>query len=616
MTPRTTLAASLAAMLAIACAVAPAPQPSSGHLRAEDLPAMAPEKIPRPVQQLAVPPKPKPAPKAETYSVVVKDVPVHELLFALARDAKLNVDIHPGIAGTVTLNAIDQTLPQLLTRLSRQVDLRFELDGPNLAVMPDRPHLRTYPVDYVNMARDTSATVAVSTQVTATGAGAGTAGGSAGGGSTSITRVENTAKNRFWDTLVQNIKDILQETDKEIVISRRTATAQEQTNRTAEASSTARGEGAAAAAGPGPAGQAVAGAGNQTAQARSGASQQDSLERDFKDYKTLLAASVIANPETGVISVRATSRQHEKIQEFLDRVLAAARRQVMIEATVAEVQLSDNYQQGIDWSRLRLDALGFRLVQTAVGNIAAPASALMEITYTNPDSRLGSITATAKLLESFGNVKVLSSPKLTVLNNQTAMLKVVDNAVYFTVQATTTQTQTSALTTFTTNLQTVAVGFVMNVTPQIGEGDAVLLNVRPSVSRIIGTVADPNPDLKKAGVVSEIPVIRTREMESLVRVQDGNIAVMGGLMEDMLDNRDNAVPGLHKLPLVGNLFTHRDDTRRKTELVIFLRPVVVRHAGIDGDFRGLRDQLPSKDFFAANGRLAPVPELGIGRTPR
>ena len=97
---------------------------------------------------------PKAATRPETYSVVVNNVRVQELLFALARDARLNVDIHPDITGTVTLNAIDQTLPQLLTRIARQVDMRYEMDGQNLAVMRDTPFLRIYRVDYVNMARD------------------------------------------------------------------------------------------------------------------------------------------------------------------------------------------------------------------------------------------------------------------------------------------------------------------------------------------------------------------------------------------------------------------------------------------------------------------------------
>ena len=127
---RKTVGLSLTALLLTACTPSTLSNgPSAGHLRAEDV-AKTPGNIPAPVQQIASLPRPKPAEKTETYSVVVNNIKVQDLLFALARDAKLNVDIHPGISGTVSMNAIDQTLPQLLTRIAKQVDMRFELDGP------------------------------------------------------------------------------------------------------------------------------------------------------------------------------------------------------------------------------------------------------------------------------------------------------------------------------------------------------------------------------------------------------------------------------------------------------------------------------------------------------
>jgi len=176
------IGAVLASLLAGACSTAPIQRPSSGHIRTESLPPPV-QNVPKPVQQTAALPKPKPTPRVETYSVVVNNVRVQELLFALARDAKLNVDIHSGISGTVTLNAIDQTLPQLLNRIAKQVDMRFELDGPNLVVMPDTPFLRTYRVDYVNMTRDMTGTLSVSHQITG-GAGTGASTTSGTGGST------------------------------------------------------------------------------------------------------------------------------------------------------------------------------------------------------------------------------------------------------------------------------------------------------------------------------------------------------------------------------------------------------------------------------------------------
>src|SRR3990167_7330509 len=135
--------------------------------------------IPQPIKLAAPLPPPKPSPKEETYSVVVTNVSAQEILFALARDAGINLDIHHGIQGTVTLNAINQTLPQILTRIARQVDMRHELNNGTLTVMPDKPFLRTYKIDFVNMSRAVKSENATSTQI------AGTAGISSA--STSVT---------------------------------------------------------------------------------------------------------------------------------------------------------------------------------------------------------------------------------------------------------------------------------------------------------------------------------------------------------------------------------------------------------------------------------------------
>jgi len=583
----------------------------------DGVPAGAKPAIPQPVQQSSALPKPKPAAKAETYSVVVKDVKVEELLFALARDAKLNVDVHPGIRGTVTLNAIDQTLPQLLSRIAKQVDMRFELDGPNLVVMPDSPFLRTYKVDYVNMSRDTTGNVAINTQIASispTAAGAGGAGAAAGGtsGNVSSTKVDNVAKNRFWETLEKNVKDILRETDKEIIVKRRVAEGQEQAVVTAGASAQPGAAGAGGGAGAAPASQIQVQIAPQPQQQSAAA----------KEYETLQAASVMVNPETGIMLVRATSRQHEKIQEFLDQVLTSARRQVMIEATIVEVRLNQNYQQGIDWLYLtRGTAVGqasrtrsFRY-DPATGGIAYETvesslpSAVANTLFTAAFRR-GDFLAAIKLLETFGTLKVISSPKLSVLNNQTAILKVVDNYVYFQVKSDASQGQTSTVTTVTTTPQSVSVGLVMSVTPQISGSNAVLLNVRPTISRIIGTKRDPNPILP-ATIPNLVPEIQTREMESLMSVNDGDIAVLGGLMQDQVNNTDDTVPGLSSIPIIGNIFMHRNDTSTKTELVVFLRPTVVRDASLQGDYSGFRSQLPSAEFFDPKGKPQPVPEINL-----
>jgi MSHA biogenesis protein MshL len=566
---KTALAAVAVAVLA-GCGQAPL-KPGDTHIREQAAEAGT---IPPPVQITPMLPQPKATVRPETYSVVVNNVRVQELLFALARDARLNVDIHPDMTGTVTLNAIDQTLPQLLTRIARQVDMRYEIDGANLVVMRDTPFLRVYRIDYVNMARDSRSVATVSTQVTGS-----LVSQSSSGQNNSTATVNTVSANKFWDTLVANVKEILQETDKVIP---------------------------AGAAPPPPSTTTPTQAGQippASAQGTAPAAPPPTPTATFRE-----AAAVIANPETGILNIRATSRQHEKVQEFLDNVMTNARRQVLIEATVAEVQLNNQYQRGIDWQRLRsgapttgVPAFGQGSSGVEFGQASGNTPAGIN---TNAFVIGGAITSlnfnfALKFLESFGDVRVLSSPKISVLNNQTAVLKVVDNLVYFTIQAQTqTTTNAPSLTTFTTTLNSVPVGFILSLVPQISEADTVVLNLRPTISRKIGDVADPNPALAAASVTSLIPVIQTREMESVLRVQSGQVAVLGGLMQDAVTNIEDTIPGVRDIPGIGQILAQRKDLNQKTELVIFLRAVVIRDASIDGDYAGYRHLLPGADFFS------------------
>jgi len=205
-----------------------------------------------------------------------------------------------------------------------------------------------------------------------------------------------------------------------------------------------------------------------------------------------------------------------------------------------------------------------------------------------------------------------------VLNNQTAMLKVVDNHVYFLLDAKVTpgQSGSAPIVAYTTTPQTVSVGFVMTVTPQISDTDMVTLNLRPTISRITSWKLDPNPELKRVEATNLVPEIQTREMESIIRVRNGEIAVLGGLMEDSLSNDSNVVPGIAHLPILGNLFQQRNDTRRKTELAIFLRPVIVRDASIDGDYAAYRALLPGESHFEQPGSGPPRQVFDLERSGR
>ena len=246
---------------------------------------------------------------------------------------------------------------------------------------------------------------------------------------------------------------------------------------------------------------------------------------------------------------------------------------------------------------------GFALTQAGTAGLpAANTGSMLLLNYTNPTSKLGDLTANVSLLESFGDVKVLSSPKISVMNNQTAMLRVVDNLVYFTIKADTVANQTTSTTTYTTTAVTVPTGFTMSVTPQINDSDTVLINLRPSITRRIGWVNDPNPSLT---VTSQVPVMQTREMESILKIENNQIAVLGGLMQDDISNQTDSVPLLANIPFFGEAFKNRNDTKTKTELVIFLRPVVIKDASIEGDFSEFRSNLPDANFLKPESEKKP-----------
>ena len=516
----------LGLMAVAGCGASNPPDVSDGHLMIDE-PAI--ESIPEAVVRVPVLPRPEQRPDLETYTVVVHDVPIRELLFSMARDAKLNLDIDNDIAGNVTMNAIDQTLPKILDRISQQTSIRYQLVEDTLRVQADKPHLKIYSIGYLNISRISTGTVEVSSEIASTGTadvegGISGSGGGKGGNDSSST-VKNASNNQFWKSLTINIAGIIGETVK--------------------------------------------------------ASKGDDV---------LTSDKIIVNRESGMIAVKATAKQHAQLQDFIDQVLDSVQRQVLIEATIAEVRLSDHYQAGIDWSlvssdpnaKITQDLLGGNLGQTPFFsfNIADTISG-------NP------LNITLKALETFGDVKVLSSPKVMAINNQSALLKVVDNEVYFTidVEAVPGSVNQNSTVAIDTNVNTVPVGLVMAVTPFIDQNDVVTLNVRPTISRIIGFVADPNPALAEADVVSEIPVIQVREIESVLKIENGDTAVIGGLMQDMIDKKTSGVPILSSIPLLGALFRYQDDEYVKSELVIFIRPVVIHDASLAGDFKEYRKYL-------------------------
>lgn len=556
----------------LGCATSNPPPMSEGHI-GRDAATEDKSAIPPILTHAPMMPRPTMTPAPERYTVVVNDVPLRDLLFSLARDAQMNLDIDNDIDGRVTLNAIQQTLPQILDRITEMTEVRYEIAaGDNLVVRVDKPYFKSYRVNYLNVGRTAQTSVSVATQIGTTGQGASTGSGGGGGddlNNNSQTMVMNTSNNQFWDTLESNIATII---------------------------------GVQQAGESGDSGAAAA-SGAEGAPAASGAPARTPAQAAASSDSADEVSTMIVNREAGVVAVKATAQQHREVLAFLNEILYSAKRQVLIEATIAEVTLNDRFQAGIDWSMIQngdLAALnnqtnptGSNLIQDLTGSNLGSAPSLF-FRLTDTDFEGSRIDVTLKSLEQFGDVKIMSSPKLMALNNQTALLKVVDNIIYFSIEVdvSTNESGNVTRTDFETNINTIPVGFVMSVTPFIDEHDAVTLNIRPTISRVIGQARDPNPALAEANVISEIPIVQVREIESVLSVNSGEVAVIGGLMQDDQSETEVRVPVLGSIPVVGDLFKYRDHQYSKTELVIFIRPEVIEEADLGRDLKEFSTFMP------------------------
>lgn len=535
-----------------------------------------------------------PAAPPPTYSVSVRDVPVRDLLYAIARDAKLNLDVHPGVDGRVTMQVVEQTLTDILDRLSEQLSLRYEVSGRNLLVLPDEPVLRQYRIDYLNVERNLKAKIGASSAV-----------GAGQSASNSETEIDSTSVNQFWARLIANVREVLGLPPADAAGAAGAASAGAAAGATT-ASPPPPGAGApptpvaTAAPAAGGAGSAVppggAGASPSSASATPPLAAVSSAPITAVGGTVQAAASpaaVIANPEAGLLAVRATHRQHKRVREFLQQLLRQSAQQVLIEATVVEVELFDEYQQGINWTLLRnnLPLLQFT-PSTSEGTLPggtrndgrSPAVMTWTPSLTGGQWRLDTAL---RLLESFGNTRVLSSPKISAVQSQPALLKVTREEVYFRIQVQYEPPQqgTPARFTVSSDPNTVSIGLVMQVIPQIGEGDEVTLSLRPTLTDVKEYLEDPGVAVTLAlarqnipnlpNVSSRVPVVLTREMESIVRVRSGDVAILGGLMRESAANGTDQVPGVGSVPLLGEAFKFRSRRNGKSELVIFLRPTVV-----------------------------------------
>ncbi len=303
--------------------------------------------------------------------------------------------------------------------------------------------------------------------------------------------------------------------------------------------------------------------------------------------------SVIVSPQAGLVTIKALPNEIKAVKTFITDTQSHLRRQVIIEAKIMEVTLNDNYQQGINWENvvghIGSTDLTFSNTAATIGNgISAVLGGTSSLTFKNKDFS-GVIT----LLQTQGNVQVLSSPRITATNNQKAVIKVGEDEYFVTDVSSTTTTGTATTTTPDIDLTPFFSGIALDVTPQINESGEVILHVHPSVT----TTQEQVKEITINQETISLPLAQSsvRESDTIVRAQSGDIVVIGGLIETKKLDLESKTPLLGDIPFVGELFTSKSQTTQKKELVIMLKPVVIGHSSWNDQLKEARALL--KQWF-------------------
>ncbi len=501
--------------------------------------------------------------KGPRFTLTAHDVDVKTILLALSKEIDKNIVIDPEIQNRATVDLKEVTLEEALDNLLKPLGLVYFIRNDFIRITRNKMQTRTFRLNYItsqrfgtssvqarggsqvnDFAEDSSTTN--STQ-TSTSQGGGCSTPSNRGTSSAVASCE---ESNVWQEIGVGLQNILG-----------------MENTTANAAS-ATGQGAAAAN----QGDVVGGSVRRQLVVRGPEGQTSEVDGE-RAYFTI-------NKQAGLIIVKDYSKNLMKVARFLEEVEGSVHRQVFIEAKIIEVTLSKDYQLGVDWSTV--NPINVLSNTTAARDVLLQATTGLTLGLSD-----SSINVVIDALSLQGELSVLSSPKISTLNNQRAIIKVGTEDVIFVPDATEITDNGNIITTF--NLNTVTIGLVLDVLPQINENGQVMMSINTSISEKTGERSSPDGDIV-------IPILDVRESNNVVLAGNGQTIVIGGLMKNKTDTQIEGVPLLQDIPYIGRVFQKKHETKQKSELVIMLTPHIMAGKAISDRVNQEGSDLKKLDF--------------------
>ena len=509
---------------------------------------------------------PPPAPAEHRFDLSVNQAPAGQVFLQIAAGSSWQVLLAPEVSGSVSLSLRDTTVMEALDAMRELYGFHYRISGRRIFVQPNTVQTRVFRVNYLPGRRQGTSDIRVTSSSI----------GQVGGGGTGQVANANAGNN------------------------------------------------GAGSSGGGNNGPVPGSRQDDTAHVRT--SSDTDFWRDVQNSLTALLPNdasgsqrrqVIVNAAAGVVVVRATPLELRQIAQYLDAVQLSVDRQVMLEAKILEVELSKDAQTGVNWSAfgkfldgaLNLTALAPGITLSGTGQIDTAAATTSASTsgkaFYGVAFQHANFSTLLTFLESQGKVQVLSSPRIATINNQKAVLKVGSDELYVTgVSSTISSTGSSTTSVPSVTLQPFFSGIALDVTPQIDKDGMVMLHVHPSIS----TVTEKQKSINLGSLGSyKLPLAASTisETDSIVRVRDGQIVAIGGLMQQEQREESSQVPGLGDTPVVGGLFRQKATVMRKRELVILMKTTVIQEDSA----------WPEADARTPNASITPFPAPAPAPTP-